>query len=184
MYFPTAQPTVAKPDGGLLASQQKTLDALASDFARYLTHKPEAHLILEGHADIRGSKEYNLKLSERRVTRVKNYLVAHGVPADHLDTQAHGSEKNLNAAEVKALVDQDTTLDDATRQKILKNLPTIVLANNRRVDISLSTTGQRGIRGLPFNAEDAATLISRSAAETKKAGKPAAKPAPQKAPKP
>jgi len=184
VYFPTAQPTVAKPDGGLLASQQKTLDALASDFARYLTHKPEAHLILDGHADIRGSKEYNLKLSERRVARVKNYLIEHGVPADHLDTQAQGSEKNLSATEVKALIDQDTTLDDTTRQKILKNLPTIVLANNRRVDISLSTTGQRGVRGLPFNAEDAATLISRSAAETKKAGKPAAKPAPQKAPKP
>ncbi len=186
VYFPTAQPTVAKPNGGLLASQQKTLDALASDFARYLTLKPEAHLILEGHADIRGSREYNLKLSERRVARVKNYLVERGVPADHLDTKALGDEKNLNEAEVKALIDQDTTLDSATRQKVLKNLPTIVLANNRRVDISLSTTGQRGVRGLPFNAEDAATLISRSAAETKRAGKPAAKPAPapKKTPKP
>jgi outer membrane protein OmpA-like peptidoglycan-associated protein/opacity protein-like surface antigen len=186
VYFPTAQPTVAKPNGGLLASQQKTLDALASDFARYLTLKPQAHLILEGHADIRGSKEYNLKLSERRVARVKNYLVEHGVPADHLDTKALGDEKNLSEAEVKALIEQDTTLDAATRQKVLKNLPTIVLANNRRVDISLSTTGQRGVRGLPFNAEDASTLISRSAAETTKTGKPAAKPAPapKKAPKP
>jgi len=183
VYFPTAQPTVANPNGGLLASQQKTLDALASDFARYLALKKEAHLILEGHADIRGSKQYNLKLSERRVARVKNYLIEHGVPADHLDTIASGDEKNLTAAEVKALIEQDTALDAATRQKVLKNLPTIVLANNRRVDISLSTTGQKGVRGLPFNAEDAATLISRSAAETKKAGKPAAKPAPAPAPK-
>jgi outer membrane protein OmpA-like peptidoglycan-associated protein len=185
VYFPTAQPTVAKPNGGLLASQAKTLDGLASDFVKYLTHKPDAHLILEGHADIRGAKEYNMKLSQRRVDRVKNYLVEHGVPADHLETKASGFEKNLSSAEVKTLVEQDTTLTDATRQKVLKNLATIVLANNRRVDVTLSTTGERGVRGLPFNAEDAAALISRGSGEAKKgAAKPAAKPAPKKAAKP
>ncbi|HXY00708.1 MAG TPA: OmpA family protein [Candidatus Limnocylindrales bacterium] len=190
VYFPTAQPTVAKPDGGLLASQQKILDTLASDFKQYLTYKPAAHLILEGHADIRGGKDYNLKLSQRRVDRARNYLVEHGVAADHLETRASGDTKNLTAEEVKALINQDATLDEATRQKILKNLPTIVLANNRRVDITLSTTGQQGVRGLPFNAEDAATLISRSSAKeakkpaAKPAGKPAAKPAPKTTPKP
>lgn len=184
VYFPTAQPTVAKPNGGLLASQEKTLAELASDFTKYIALKPDAHLILTGHADIRGSKEYNLKLSQRRVDRVKNYLIEHGVPADHLDTKALGDEKNLSAAEVKALVEQDTTLSDSARQKVLKNLATIVLANNRRVDVTLSTTGQQGIRGLPFNAEDAAALISRSGAATKKTGKAATKPAPKKTTKP
>ena len=184
IYFPTAQPTVAKPNGGLLPSQIKTLDALVSDFKQYRTYKPDAHLILAGHADIRGTKEYNLKLSERRVDRVKSYLVEHGVLADHLETKALGEEQNMSEAEVKALIEQDTTLTEATRQKVLKNLPTIVLANNRRVDVTLSTTGQQGVRGLPFNAEDAATLIRRGAEETKKAGKPAAKPAPKKTPKP
>jgi len=174
----------AKPNGGLLPSQIKTLDALVSDYKQYLPYKPDAHLILAGHADIRGTKEYNLKLSERRVERVKSYLVEHGVPADHLETKALGQEQNMSAADVKALVEQDTTLSDATRQKVLKNLPTIVLANNRRVDVSLSTTGQQGVRGLPFNAEDAATLIRRGAEENKKAGKPTAKPAPKTAPKP
>ncbi len=148
IYFPTAQPTVARPNGGILPSQQKTLEALVSDFTRYLTFKPEAHLILAGHADIRGTKEYNMELSERRVERVKSYLVEHGVPADHLDTKALGEEHNMTAEEVKALVEQDTTLSDETRQKVLKNLPTIVLANNRRVDVTLSTTGQQGVRGL------------------------------------
>jgi len=175
IYFPTAQPTVANPNGGILSSQQKTLDALVKDFSRYLTHRPEAHLILEGHADIRGPKEYNLKLSQRRVDRVKNYLVEHGIPGDHVETKAMGEENNLSTAEVKALIEQDTTLDDATRQKVLKNLPTIVLANNRRVDVTLSTTGERGVRGLPFNAEDAATLIRRGAGEPKKAPKAAPK---------
>src|SRR5579863_3520827 len=55
IYFPTAQPTPQKPQVGLLESQQKTLTALATDFQLYLQHKPEAHLILEGHADPRGS---------------------------------------------------------------------------------------------------------------------------------
>jgi len=184
IYFPTAQPTVARPNGGILPSQQKTLEALVSDFARYLTFRPDAHLILAGHADIRGTKEYNMKLSERRVERVKSYLVEHGVPADHLDTKALGEEHNMTAEEVKALVEQDPTLTDETRQKVLKNLPTIVLANNRRVDVTLSTTGQQGVRGLPFNAEDASTLIRRGVEQTKKTGKPAAKPAPKPAPKP
>jgi len=180
IYFPTAQPTVAKPNGGLLPSQLKTLDNLVKDFSRYLTYKPEAHLILAGHADIRGTKEYNQKLSQRRVDRVKNYLVEHGVAADHIDTQALGEEQNMSPAEVKAMIEQDKTLSEDTRKKVLKNLTTIALANNRRVDVTLSTTGQQGVRGLPFNAEDAATLIRRSAEETKK---PATKKVPAK-PKP
>jgi outer membrane protein OmpA-like peptidoglycan-associated protein len=184
IYFPTAQPTVARPNGGLLPSQIKTLESLVSDFTKYLTYRPDAHLILAGHADIRGAKEYNMKLSERRVERVKSYLVEHGVPADHLETKAFGEEQNMSEADVRALVEQDPSLSEETRKKVLKNLPTIVLANNRRVDVTLSTTGQQGVRGLPFNAEDAATLIRRSAEETGKTGKPAAKPAPKKAPKP
>ena len=86
----------------------------------------------------------------------------------------------MTTEQVKALIEQDTTINEETRKKVLKNLPTIVLANNRRVDVTLSTTGERGVRGLPFNAEDAATLIRRGVEETKK---PAAKPAPKAAPK-
>jgi outer membrane protein OmpA-like peptidoglycan-associated protein len=90
IYFPTAQPTPAKPNGGLTPSQAATLDALASDYLQYLKYRPDAHLILEGHADIRGAKDYNVKLSERRVGRAKSYLVERGVPADHLETKAFG----------------------------------------------------------------------------------------------
>jgi outer membrane protein OmpA-like peptidoglycan-associated protein len=182
IYFPTALPTVAKPKGGLLASQQKTLDALASDYKQYLTYKPDAHLILEGHADIRGAKDYNAMLSQRRVDRTKSYLVEHGVPADHLETKAHGLEKNLSADEVKKLIEEDTDLSAPDRQKILKNLQTVVLANNRRVDVTLSTTGEMSVRRFPFNAEDALTLISRTGGETPK--KKAAAPAPTKKAKP
>lgn len=184
IYFPTAQPTVAKPNGGLLASQAATLDTLASDYKQYLTYRPAAHLILEGHADVRGAKDYNMKLSERRVERARSYLVEKGVPADHLEIKAFGFEQNMSSDEVKKMIDQDTALSSADKQKLLKNLVTVRLANNRRVDVTLSTTGEQSVRQFPFNAKDALTLLSRGAAEKSKA--PAAKaPAAKKpAPKP
>ena len=178
IYFPTAQPTVAKPNGGLQPSQATTLDALASDFLQYLKYRPDAHLTLQGHADIRGAKEYNIKLSERRVERTKNYLVEKGVPADHLQTQAFGFEKNMTDAEVKAQIEADPDLSAAEKQKILKNLLTVRLASNRRVDVTLSTTGEQSVRRFPFNSRDALTLLSRSGGEKEKAKAPA--PAPKK----
>ena len=182
VYFPTAQPTVAKPMGGLLASQEVTLDALASDFKQYLTYRPDAHLMLEGHADIRGAKDYNVKLSERRVERTKSYLMEKGVPADHLETKAFGFEKNMTSEEVAKLIEADNELSPAEKQKILKNLLTVRLANNRRVDVTLSTTGEQSVRRFPFSAKDALTLLSRSGGETPK--KKTAVPAPAKKPKP
>ena len=128
IYFPTAQPTVAKPAGGLLASQQVTLDELASNYKQYLTFKPDARLILEGHADVRGAKDYNVKLSERRVERTKSYLVEKGVPAEHLETRAFGFEKNLTSEEVQKLIEAETDMSPAEKQKILKNLLTVRLA--------------------------------------------------------
>ena len=182
IYFPTAQPSAANPSGGLTASQAATLDALATDFKQYLTYKPEAHLILEGHADIRGSKEYNEALSERRVARVKSYLMEKGIAADHVETKAFGFEKNMTDADVRAQVQSDPELSAAEKQRILRNLLTVRLANNRRVDITLTTTGEQSVRRFPFNSRDALTLLSRGGATgTKKA--PAAgakKPAPKK----
>jgi outer membrane protein OmpA-like peptidoglycan-associated protein len=182
IYFPTAEPTVAKPMGGLLASQEVTLDALASDFKQYLTYRPDAHLILEGHADIRGAKDYNVKLSERRVERTKSFLVEKGVPADHLETRAFGFEKNMTSEEVKKLLEDDADLTAAEKQKLLKNLLTVRLANNRRVDVTLSTTGEQSVRRFPFSAKDALTLLSRGGGETPR--KKTAAPAPAKKTKP
>jgi outer membrane protein OmpA-like peptidoglycan-associated protein len=178
IYFPTALPTVAKPNGGLEASQAATLDALASDFLQYLKYRPDAHLTLQGHADVRGPREYNVKLSERRADRAKNYLIDKGVPADHLQTQAFGFEKNMTDAEVKAQIDADPDLSPAEKKKILANLLTVRLASNRRVDITLSTTGEQSVRRFPFNSRDALTLLSRSGGEKGKTK--AMAPAPKK----
>src|SRR5947208_497318 len=141
VYFPTAQPTEAKPAGGLLASQAGTLDSLAADYQQYLKYRPAAHLILEGHADSRGAKEYNLKLSERRVGRARSYLVEKGVAADHIEVKAFGFEKNMTSDEVKKLLDADSSLAPAEKQKLIKNIDTVRMANNRRVDVTLSTHG-------------------------------------------
>jgi len=48
---------------------------------------------IEGHADERGTREYNLALGERRANAVKNYLVARGVDANRVSTVSYGKER-------------------------------------------------------------------------------------------
>jgi outer membrane protein OmpA-like peptidoglycan-associated protein len=162
IYFATAKPTPEHPDGGLLASQEKTLVALASDFQTYIQSKPDARLTLEGHADPRGSVEYNQALSERRVERTKSFLVEQGVPAADIQTEAFGKQKELTDAEVKSAVERNPELSTEERQKLLDHMNTIILASNRRVDITLSNAGQRSqqsVREYPFNATDSLALL-------------------------
>lgn len=170
IYFPTAQPTENSPiTSGLLASQKTTLLALAGDFKKYLAYKPDAHLILQGHADPRGGPEYNKKLSERRVERTKAYLVANGVSADAIETQGLGEEEPMSPDQVKQAIDQDQNITAAQKAQLSKNARVLALAQNRRVDVTLSTTGQTSVRQFPFNAEDALNLINpRGAPGTKK----------------
>src|SRR3954463_15459304 len=171
IYFPTAQPTENSPiTSGLLASQKTTLLSLAGDFKKYLAFKPDAHLILQGHADPRGGPEYNKKLSERRVERTKAYLVANGVSADAIETQGLGIEEPMTTDQVKQAIDQDQNITAAQKTQLSKNAKVLALAQNRRVDVTLSTTGQTSVRQFPFNAEDALNLINpRGAPGTKKA---------------
>lgn len=171
IYFQTARPTIANPGGGLVESQEKVLLSLAKDFARYLTFRPQAHLILEGHADRRGSEEYNKALTERRVGRTKSFLMEHGVPGENIETRAMGKQENLDAEQVKQLIESNPELSAEERQRLEKNLQVIVLANNRRVDISLNTTGQQSVRQYPFNAKDSLTLLSPSGGEHAKAAR-------------
>ena len=173
IYFPTAQPRVANPNGGLLASQEQTLISLAEDFKKYLETKPDAHLTLGGHADPRASVEYNQALSQRRVARVSAFLIEHGVPAANLETKAFGEEQNLTEAQVREAVEQNPELTPEQRQRVLDNLQTVLLASNRRVDITLSTTGQKSVRQYPFNAADSLTLLQQEA--TGKTARPAAR---------
>ena len=167
IYFQTARPTAENPGGGLLDSQADILETLAKDYRDYLKYKPEAHLILGGHADPRGSEEYNKALTERRVERTKKFLVEHGVPADHFETRSFGKEDQLTVEQTKELIAQNPDLSPADRQKMLNNLQVMVLANNRRDDVTLSTTGQQSTRLCPFNAKDFLALISPKGGEKK-----------------
>jgi outer membrane protein OmpA-like peptidoglycan-associated protein len=162
IYFATAKPNHENPNGGLLASQETTLTALASDFTTYLQGKPDARLTLEGHADPRGSVEYNQALTERRVERTKRFLIEKGVPAASIQTEAFGKQQNLTDAEVKSAVERNPELSTEERQKLLDHMSTIILASNRRVDITLSNTGQKSqqsVREYPFNAADSLALL-------------------------
>jgi outer membrane protein OmpA-like peptidoglycan-associated protein len=167
IYFQTARPTAEHPEGGLLDSQAEILTALAADFANYLKYMPDAHLILSGHADPRGTPEYNKKLTERRVERARSFLVEHGVPVDHFELKAFGEEDQLTADQIKEQMAENPDLSPDERQKMMRNLQVLVLANNRRVDITLSTTGQQSIRRYPFNAKDFLALISTKSVEKK-----------------
>jgi outer membrane protein OmpA-like peptidoglycan-associated protein/opacity protein-like surface antigen len=159
IYFQTARPTVANPTGGLVGSQEQILVKLSSDFKRYLTFSPNAHLILGGHADQRGSAAYNKGLTDRRVARTKAFLVENGVPADHIDTRSYGEEDQLTAEQTKEQIAQNPDVTPSERKQMLDNLTVMVLANNRRVDVTLSTTGQQSTRRYPFNARDFLALI-------------------------
>jgi len=175
VYFVVSQPMPGNTKGGLLLSQQKTLLSLASDFKKYLESKPDAHLILGGHADHRGSEEYNKALTERRVTVVKGFLVAQGVPEANIDTKSFGKDENLTTEQVKDSVDNNPDLSTEERARITKNIDVVRMASNRRVDVTLSTTGQSSAKVFPFNSTDALTLIGGREAAKKPMAKPMAK---------
>jgi outer membrane protein OmpA-like peptidoglycan-associated protein len=176
IYFPTSMPPIENPDAGLVASQQQTLVTLATDFKKYLESRPEAHLLLVGHTDPRGHTKYDQKLSERRVGRVKSFLVEQGISEANIDVEGFGARHALTEAAVKDAIENNPQLSPEERQRALANILTIVLASDRRVDITLSTTGQSSVRRFPFNAVDALTLIGGREGEAKKE---IAKPAPK-----
>jgi hypothetical protein len=62
---------------------------------------------------------------------------------------------------------ENPDLSPEDRQNMLRNLRVLVLANNRRVDVTLSTTGQQSVRRYPFNAKDFLALISTKGGEKK-----------------
>jgi outer membrane protein OmpA-like peptidoglycan-associated protein len=162
VYFPTDQPGTRKSEAGLLPSERETLATIADEFKKYLTYKSDARLTLTGYADRRGPASYNKRLSKRRAELAKRFLVEQGVPEVNIDTQAFGKEKNLTAGDVRQLLAEDVSLSDETRQNVIKKLGNIVLAYNRRVDLTLSTTGQESARVYPFHTNDFAPLADRN----------------------
>jgi peptidoglycan-associated lipoprotein len=63
--------------------------------AAWLKTHPDHTLLVEGHADERGTNEYNLSLGERRAKASMNYLASHGVQATRITLISYGEEKNV-----------------------------------------------------------------------------------------
>ena len=61
--------------------------------ADYLINNPSARLVIEGHCDERGSREYNIALGERRANAVRRFLEAEGVSPLQLETISYGEER-------------------------------------------------------------------------------------------
>ena len=61
--------------------------------AQWLKANGNVNVTLEGHADERGTREYNIALGERRATAAKNYLVGQGIAAGRISTISYGKER-------------------------------------------------------------------------------------------
>ena len=61
--------------------------------ASYLNNNRAASVLVEGHADERGSREYNIGLGERRANAVRNFLEAEGVDSSQINTLSYGEER-------------------------------------------------------------------------------------------
>jgi peptidoglycan-associated lipoprotein len=61
--------------------------------AQWLKRYPNVTVMIEGHTDERGTREYNISLGERRAETVKNVLIALGIPASRIATISYGKER-------------------------------------------------------------------------------------------
>jgi len=73
----------------LTTEARGTLDRQAGWLAKY----PRYSVTVEGHADERGTREYNIALGARRATATRDYLIARGVPSTRLKTISYGKER-------------------------------------------------------------------------------------------
>lgn len=82
IYFDTDKFNIDAEDQAALGAQ-----------AQWLMRYPAKRVTLEGHADERGTRDYNLALGERRANAAKNYLVSLGVDAARVNTVSYGKER-------------------------------------------------------------------------------------------
>ena len=91
IYFDTDRYNIDSADAAALQTQ-----------AQYLARYPQISITIEGHADERGTREYNLALGERRANAAKNYLVGLGVDAARVRTVSYGKERPIALASNEA----------------------------------------------------------------------------------
>ena len=90
------------PDRVFFATNKSSLTTAARETLRkqatYLRKNKNLNVTIEGHADERGTREYNLALGERRANAAKDYLMTYGISGKRLSVISYGKEKPVNPA--------------------------------------------------------------------------------------
>ena len=88
-------------DRVFFASNKSTLTTAARDTLRkqaaWMRKKSKLTFAIEGHADERGTREYNLALGERRANAAKDYLMTYGIAGNRLSVISYGKERPVNS---------------------------------------------------------------------------------------
>ena len=88
-------------DRVFFATNKTTLTTAARDTLRkqaaWMRKKKDLTFAIEGHADERGTREYNLALGERRANAAKDYLMTYGISSNRLSVISYGKERPINS---------------------------------------------------------------------------------------
>jgi peptidoglycan-associated lipoprotein len=89
------------PDRVFFATNETVLTTASRETLRkqatYLRKKSSMNVVLEGHADERGTREYNLALGERRANSAKDYLMTYGISANRISVISYGKERPVDS---------------------------------------------------------------------------------------
>ncbi len=88
------------PDRVFFATNKSTLTTASRDTLRkqaaWMRTNKDINVVLEGHADERGTREYNLALGERRANAARDYLMTYGISGNRISVISYGKERPVN----------------------------------------------------------------------------------------
>ena len=89
------------PDRVFFATNETVLTTASRETLRkqatWLRKNSKVTVVLEGHADERGTREYNLALGERRANSAKDYLMTYGISSDRISVLSYGKERPVDS---------------------------------------------------------------------------------------
>ena len=89
------------PDRVFFATNKSSLTTKSRETLRkqatYLRKNKKLNVTIEGHADERGTREYNLALGERRANAAKDYLMTYGISSDRISVLSYGKERPVDS---------------------------------------------------------------------------------------
>tara|TARA_B100000242_G_scaffold253299_1_gene195596 strand:- start:2 stop:478 length:477 start_codon:yes stop_codon:yes gene_type:complete len=90
------------PDRVFFATNKSSLTTKARETLRkqatFLRKNKKLNVVIEGHADERGTREFNLALGERRANAAKDYLMTYGISGKRISVISYGKERPVNTA--------------------------------------------------------------------------------------